>query len=124
MLPFVGPGHGEENHKGGFVEMKIQLAVPHTLVGRLIATLLVILGVAVIAFFFAAVLVVAAVGVAVWVLRSVLTGRKGQATIRADEETTEYEVLDEDVPSKNAGGERLLPGTPTSDPPLREDGSK
>ena len=55
--------------------MKIQLAVPHTMIGRLIATLLVILGVAVIAFFFAAVLVVAAVGVAVWVLRSVLTGR-------------------------------------------------
>jgi hypothetical protein len=104
--------------------MKIQLAVPHTLVGRLIATILVILGVAVVAFFFAAILIVAAVGVVVWVLRSALTGKRTQTKIRADAETTEYEVLDQDVPSKNVGGDRLLPGTPTSVSPSREDGSK
>ena len=104
--------------------MKIQLSVPHTLVGRLIATILVILGVAVVAFFFAAILVVVAVGVVVWVLRSALTGKRTQPKIGGEEETTDYEVLEEDVPSKNVGGERLLPGTPASDPPLREDGSK
>jgi hypothetical protein len=104
--------------------MKIQLSVPHTLVGRLIATLLVILGVAVVAFFFAAVLVLAAVGVAVWVLRSALAGKRTQTKIRAEEETTEYEVLNEDVQPKNAGGERLLSGTPQSDSPTREDGSQ
>jgi len=104
--------------------MKIQLSAPHTMIGRLIATLLVILGVAVVAFFFATILVVAAVGVAVWVLRGLFTGRKGQATIKADEETTEYEVLDADGSPKNAGGERLLSGSPQSDSPKREDGSQ
>ena len=104
--------------------MKIQLAVPHTLVGRLIATILVILGVAVVAFFFAAILIVVAAGVVVWVLRAALTGRRGQTKIRAEEETTDYEVLDEDLPSKNAGGERLLPGTPRPDHALSNDGSE
>jgi len=90
------------------VAVKIQLAVPHTVVGRLIATLLVILGVAVIAFFFAAILVVAAVAVVVWVLRSAITGKRTQTNIKSDEETTEYEVLDEDVQSKSVREDHLL----------------
>ena len=104
--------------------MKIQLAVPHTMIGRLIATILVILGVAVVAFFFAAILIVAVIAVVVWVLRSAITGRRTQTKIKSDEETTEYEVLEEDVQSKNEGEDRLLPGAPRPDPALSEDGSE
>ncbi len=104
--------------------MKIQLAVPHTLLGRVITTLLVVLGVTVIAFFFAAILIVVAVAAVIWFIRSAITGRKAPTIIRPDEEDAEYEVLPEDVRPQNAGGNRLLPGNPASGEPSRENGSK
>ena len=104
--------------------MNIRFTMPRTSGGRLLATCLIVVGIVVALFFFAAILIVAAAGALVWFIRSFLSRPNKPRSIRPEEVSAEYEILQDDAEVPNGAGDRLLPGSPESESPASEHGSK
>jgi hypothetical protein len=81
--------------------LKIQVAMPHTFLGRLGGAILIIAVVAVVVFFFAAILVIAAVAGVLYVLRLALLGKRQKPPVSPDEVSAHYEVLTEHKPESD-----------------------
>lgn len=97
---------------------RIHITTPRTVLGRVIAGVLGIAAVLLFLFFFAALLIVFAVGVAGFFIWSAFRKKK-QSKVSADELPVEYEVVHEPEPAQLPAGGPLTSGDSEMNPRIQ-----
>jgi hypothetical protein len=100
---------------------RINVTMPQTMLGRVIAAVLTVVAVVLGVFFFTAVVIVVAIIIASFLIRSAFAGKTNRTRIKPDEVTAEYEVLDDEEQSEEETGQRLLPrNSPVNSGPRKD----